>query len=168
MKRSRRTDEFGPTSRFVWSRNCRPATRAGSLRMFSLAWTPAPTESVPATLPCAAGRTLLAVPICCWAAAGKPFKAKRVKPTTRVRMVDSLLRTGGENAPIASVYHVQKRPAVRQVTPYRRWISQVDKLVDSPVERAVKFELVINLKTAKALGLEVPATLLATADEVIE
>src|SRR2546421_11026680 len=95
----------------------------------------------------------------------------------RARIIDFAMRA---RVPVVSGWPVFARSGAlctygpRLTDSYRRLATYVDRIlrgakpIDLPIEQPTKFEMVLNQRTAKALGLTIPRTLLVSADEVIE
>jgi putative ABC transport system substrate-binding protein len=123
-----------------------------------------PGQPLPAALEALAGKRVEAALIAAGPAQSKEFFDLAIKHRIATVTVNRLGPPLGALMSYASDFFV----LARQSATYVDKILKGAKPADLPVAFPTKFELIINLKTAKAIGLEIPPTLLARADEVIE
>lgn len=95
-------------------------------------------------------------------------RARLVELAARHRIPTIYQHRGIAEAGGLMSYGTNLRPIYRLLGSHAARVLNGEKPADLPVQQPTRFELVLNLKTAKALGIEMPATLLAIADEVIE
>jgi putative ABC transport system substrate-binding protein len=96
------------------------------------------------------------------------YRGQIAEMALRNRLPAASLQRELAEAGFLLTYGADLRDLYRRIATFADKIMKGAKPADLPVEQPTKFELVINLKTAKALGIIVPPTLLTRADEVIE
>src|SRR5436190_15913623 len=127
-----------------------PATKAISIQPSKRRWPRAPTRwSSPAPTRCSAAEQLGALAL--------RHRLPAIHQFRRFAAAGGLASYGGSFM-----------DSYRQVGVYTGRILKGEKPADLPVQQSTKVELILNLKTAKALGIDMPRTLSARADEVIE
>src|SRR5262249_48370679 len=149
----------------IWSRNVEAAARTLGLQVHILK---AGTEGDIDT----AFAALLQLRVDGIVAPASPLFTSRVAQlaTLTIRHAVPAIYGYGEFARVGGLmsYGASIAESYRLVGAYAGRILKGEKPSDLPVQQATKVELIVNLRTAKALGLDVPPTLLARADEVIE